>query len=70
MDMYKNKDYEEAYDDDDYPINVGTGERLYLEVTVKNEDNSSALSVVPIMCKATPTEGYDDKPQYVFINER
>ncbi|KAK3741096.1 hypothetical protein QZH41_013929, partial [Actinostola sp. cb2023] len=68
MDMYKTEKYEEAHGDDDYPVNVATGQRLYLEVTVVSNDSS--LAVVPVVCKATPTEGYDDKPQYVFINER
>ncbi|XP_031566714.1 ZP domain-containing protein-like [Actinia tenebrosa] len=62
MDMYKTDEYKEKHE---YPADIGIGTAMNIEVTV----NGSDLAVIPVMCHATPTEGYDDKPQYVFINE-
>ena len=61
--MYTTKEYDEKVEE--YPVEVGLGQPLFLEGRVESGDKD--LLVFLEMCKATLTSNHNDKPDHMII---
>ncbi len=67
MDFHKDASYEQAYNDDDYPISKSLSDQIYVQYSV--DTSNSDVVIRAKTCRATPTNKPYDQPQYVFIDD-
>ncbi|XP_070543189.1 scavenger receptor cysteine-rich domain-containing protein DMBT1-like isoform X2 [Ptychodera flava] len=65
LDFYHDVSYGTPYYDNEYPIEVKLGERIYVGAAV--ETNTTDLELFLEKCKGTPTENPNHSTQYAFI---